>query len=144
MLSVEGQVLRLRVGGGLQGWSWERAGRLARRLKNTRALCTMWGARRTQTREREREDAPLALRAARPHTVGYTGVMWSRTGGDQMPFSAATRRRVGGGQLLIRNVERVQRGLVFEAHKFLYNSTLDSRAVKKKKKGTDPKSGHHL
>jgi len=112
--------------------------------KHSRSMYYVGSTAYTDEREREREDAPLALRAARPHTVGYTGVMWSRTGGDQMPFSAATRRRVGGGQLLIRNVERVQRGLVFEAHKFLYNSTLDSRAVKKKEKGTDPKSGHHL
>jgi len=35
----------------------------------------IWGARCREARERrEREEAPLALRATRPHTVGYIGV----------------------------------------------------------------------
>ena len=41
---------------------------------------------------------------------------------------------VGGGeQLLSRNVQRFRGGLVYEAHRLLYHSTLDSRVVKKKK-----------
>ena len=41
------------------------------------ALYVLWGARCREARERgerEREEAALALRATRPHTVGYIGV----------------------------------------------------------------------
>ena len=34
----------------------------------------------------------------------------------------------------VRNVKRFRRGLVFEAHRLLYHSTLDLRVIKKKKK----------
>ena len=40
--------------------------------------------------------------------------------------------------LLSRNVERFQGGLVFKAHRLLYNSTLGPRVINKKKK----KGGH--
>ena len=36
--------------------------------------------------------------------------------------------------LLRRNVKRFRGGLVFNAHRLLYNSTLGSRVIKKKKK----------
>ena len=38
-------------------------------------------------------------------------------------------------QLLSRNVERFQGGLVFKAHRSLYHSTLRSRITKKRKEG---------
>ena len=37
-------------------------------------------------------------------------------------------------QLLDRNVQRFQGGLVFKAHTLLYHSTLGLRVIKKKKK----------
>ena len=37
-------------------------------------------------------------------------------------------------QLIGRNVERFQGGLVLKAHRWLYHSTLSSRVIKKKKK----------
>ena len=40
--------------------------------------------------------------------------------------------------LLSRNVERFRGGLVFEAHRLLYHSTLGSRVIKEKKKNPDP------
>jgi len=39
------------------------------------------------------------------------------------------------GQLLSRNVERFRGGLVFKAHRFLYNSTLGSRFMREKRRG---------
>jgi len=39
-----------------------------------------------------------------------------------------------GEQLLGRNVKQFQGGLVFKAHRLLYQSTLGSRVIKKKKK----------
>ena len=39
----------------------------------------------------------------------------------------------GGKKLPSRNVERIQGGLVFKAHRLLYHLTLSSRVIKKKK-----------
>ena len=45
-------------------------------------------------------------------------------------------------QLLGRNVERFRGGLVFEAHRLLYYSTLGTRVIKKKKNLPPAKSAN--
>ena len=108
-------------------------------------------------REREREHAPLALRATRPHTVGYIGGCDQEEGVIECPSrfispSSLRSSRLmlippqGGGwtrrvseftteeQLLRRNLKRLREGLVSKAHRPLYHSALGSRVIKKEKK----------
>jgi len=59
---------------------------------------------------REREEAPLALRATRPHTVGYIGVCDQEEGGVRSPC----RQRLGAARLAgAPSVPRLHPGFLF-------------------------------
>ena len=48
------------------------------------------------------------------------------------------RTRAGAFQLLSRNAERFQGGLVFKAHRLLYHSTVGLREIKRRERGGIP------
>ena len=65
--------------------------RVPRRLGKSRALYTQGSTVYRGERERERDQAPLTLRAARPYAVGYMGVCDQEGGLIECP----TRQRLG-------------------------------------------------
>ena len=81
-----------------------------------------------------RPDSGIGFQAKVLHTFeGFPSSLGSGPGGGS--GTRVVRRRLE--QQLYRNVQRFRSGLVFKARRLLYLSTLGSRVIKQRRRGSD-------